>query len=129
MEKKRKLKVGDTRIELVTAQKWVRRWKDPKECIEARKKVDSYLIPVQNLALLLAQGIDAARAYIGINDVGEQTLMFVGTKYDKTTGIYVDMIPGYKNSDEVCNTGESGIYDFSEPSPPHKGDDDSPMNK
>jgi hypothetical protein len=123
-----KLKEGDTKITLATAQTWVNNWKNPKEGEEqGRKKIDSYLIPVQNLAMVLGQGIDAARAYVGVNENGLQTLMIVGTKYNKETGIYVDMIPGYANTDELGG-GNAGIYDFTEPSPPSTADPDSPLN-
>lgn len=125
-----KLKQGNTKIPLLKAQEWVKKWKDPKEGTDVKKKVDSYLIPVQNLAFVLAQGIDAARAYVGVNDKGEQTLMLVGTKYDKESDTYVDMIPGYKGCEGSDDgEGDPGIYDFSEPSPPNKADPDSPMNR
>ncbi|WP_337967097.1 hypothetical protein [uncultured Flavobacterium sp.] len=126
MADENRLKEGDTQIPLATAQEWVKNWKSPKE-EEGRVKVDSYLIPVQNLALVLAQGIDAARAYVGINDKGQQTLMIVGTKYDAKTGIYVDMIPG-SGEEEVLSAIPIAIYDFTEPSPPGKADPKSPMN-
>ncbi|PIF31090.1 hypothetical protein CLU81_1564 [Flavobacterium sp. 9] len=127
MADENRLKEGDTQIPLVTAQEWVKNWKDPKQH-ENRVKVDSYLIPVQNLALVLAQGIDAARAYVGINAKGEQTLMIVGTKYDSKTGIYVDMIPTGSGEKEVLSTIPPAIYDFTEPSPPGKADPGSPLN-
>ncbi|KAF2517584.1 hypothetical protein EYY60_00475 [Flavobacterium zhairuonense] len=123
-----KLKQGDTKISLEEAQAWVKKWKNQGADEAGRKKVDSFLIPVQNLAFVLAQGIDAARAYVGINNDGNQTLMIVGTKYDEKTGIYVDMIPGYGDTDELTG-GEAGIYDFAEPSPPGTPDPNSPMNE
>jgi hypothetical protein len=128
MADENRLKEGDTQIPLATAQEWVKNWKSPKE-EEGRVKVDSYLIPVQNLALVLAQGIDAARAYVGINSKGAQTLMIVGTKYDPKTGIYVDMIPTGSGEEEVLSGIPSAIYDFTEPSPPGKADPNSPLNQ
>lgn len=122
----KKLKEGNTAISLEKAQEWVKKWKDPKEQ-EGRKKVDSYLIPMQNLALVLGQGIDAARAYVGINEKGDQTLMLVGTRYNKETHIYEDLIPGYDDSDAICAI-PFAIYDFSEASPPAKADPKSPLN-
>jgi hypothetical protein len=124
--KHNKLKNGDTKIPLKTAQEWVKKWKALKDD-QTRKRVDSYLIPSQNLALVLAQGIDAARAYVGINEKGEETLMLVGTKWDEEKGIYVDMIPGYLCTDEE-SVVTAGIYDFTEPCPPGKPDPSSPMN-
>jgi hypothetical protein len=124
--KRNKLKMGDTKIPLATAQAWVKKWKALKNDA-SRKRIDSYLIPSQNLALVLAQDIDAARAYVGINDKGEETLMLVGTKWDEAKQIYVDMIPGYLCTDEE-SVMPAGIYDFTEPVPPGKPDPDSPMN-
>nr|WP_315224067.1 hypothetical protein [uncultured Flavobacterium sp.] len=117
----------NTQISLTEAQEWVKKWKDAP--VEADlKKVNSYLIPKVNLEKVLAQGIDAARAYIGINNKGEQTLMIVGTKRDPKTGIYVDILPGYGTAQKMAQT-DSGIYDFSQPSPPEVGDVNSPMNQ
>ena len=114
----------DTEISLPVAQQWVSKWKKATDDELRNKKVDSYLIPKVNLEKVLAQGIDAARAYIGINEQGLQTLMFVGTRYDEKTGIYVDMVPR-----EGVEGGGDGIYDFTQPSPPATGDDSSPMNQ
>jgi hypothetical protein len=116
----------DTEITLEVAQKWVASWKKLGSEELGNKKVDSYLIPKVNLEKVLAQGIDAARAYIGINEEGLQTIMIVGTRYDEKTGIYVDMVPGNGFEGEA---GGDGIYDFSQPSPPATGDDSSPMNQ
>lgn len=120
-----KLREKDTEISLEVAQKWVKKWKDLKDEEVSKKKVDSFLIPKYNLEQVLLKGIDAARAYIGINEAGEQTLMIVGTRYDEKTGIYKDVLPGYGLED---NNG-SGIYDFTDPCPPGTADPDSPMNQ
>ncbi|MRX67651.1 hypothetical protein SAMN06265349_10517 [Flavobacterium resistens] len=116
----------DTNITLEVAQTWVASWKKQTDEETAKKRVNSFLIPKVNLEKVLAQGIDAARAYIGVNDKGLQTLMIVGTTYNEKTGIYEDQIPGYK--DGVTEDG-AGIYDFTEPSPPATADPDSPMNE
>jgi hypothetical protein len=116
----------DTEITLKEAQGWVASWKKLPDEELRKKKVDSYLIPKVNLEKVLAQGIDAARAYIGINADGLQTLMIVGTRYDEKTGIYADMVPGNGFDGEADG---DGIYDFAQPSPPATGDDDSPMNQ
>lgn len=116
----------DTDISLEVAQEWVAKWKKQTDEETAKKRVNSFLIPKVNLEKVLAQGIDAARAYIGINDQGLQTLMIVGTTYNKETGIYEDQIPNYK----ALSSGDgAGIYDFSEPSPPATADPNSPMNQ
>ncbi|AYN04963.1 hypothetical protein [Flavobacterium sp. 140616W15] len=110
-----------------------KKWKDPKNGIEAKNKVRAFLIPKINLEMVLAQGIDAARAYIGINDEGVQTLMLVGTRLNKDTLIYEDMLP--KPGDSKPGNSKDGnetaippaIYDFSQPCPP-QGDPSSPLN-
>ncbi|MBF4492634.1 hypothetical protein IRZ83_09425 [Flavobacterium sp. JLP] len=121
-----KLPEKDTEIPLKLAQTWVAKWKKQTDEEVLRKKVDSYLIPKYNLEKVLAEGIDAARAYIGVNEQGLQTLMIVGTRYDDKTGIYVDVLPGYGVE---CTEDGGGIYDFSEPSPPATADPNSPMNQ
>ncbi len=133
MAENRELRNKDTEITLVTAQGWVANWKKTVGEDLGKKKVDSFLIPAVNLEKVLAQNIDAARAYIGINNEGLQTLMIVGTrKNDK--GIYVDMLPDY--GPQATGEGKDGgdfiggeIYDFSEPSPPAVADPKSPMNQ
>ncbi|KAF2326263.1 hypothetical protein [Flavobacterium daemonense] len=123
-----RLPENDTDITLEVAQTWVANWKKQTDEETAKKRVNSYLIPKVSLESVLAQGIDAARAYIGINDKGLQTLMIVGTTYNEKTGIYEDQIPG--NGVALKATGgDVGIYDFTQPSPPATGDDDSPMNQ
>ncbi|MDQ6472336.1 hypothetical protein RB619_16940 [Flavobacterium sp. LHD-80] len=119
----------DTNIPLEVAQTWVASWKKQTDEETAKKRVNSFLIPKVNLEKLLDQGIDAARAYIGINEKGLQTLMFVGTTYNEETKIYEDQIPGYHNSAKSYGDGDAGIYDFTQPSPPTTGDDESPMNQ
>ena len=63
---------------------------------------------------VLAEDIDAARAYIGIDDDGVERLMIVGTKYDPKTDTYVDMISGTTNGETLV---EGDIYDFTQPCP------------
>jgi hypothetical protein len=127
MEHDRNLKDKDTEISLETAERWVKKWKEAKPELVKKKKVNSYHIPKYNLEKVLAQGIDAARAYVGINDKGEETLMIVGTKYDALTKTFLDMLPR-QVSCNIPEADEGEIYDFTEPSPPHKGDDSSPLN-
>ena len=124
MEDNQKVREKDTEIALDVAQKWVKNWKGQKDEEIIRKKVDSFLIPKYNLEQVLLKGIDAARAYVGVNEKGLQTLMIVGTRYDAEKKIYVDLLPGYGLED-----GGSGVYDFTEPSPPNTADPDSPMNE
>ena len=134
MSENKTLREKDTEISLETAEKWIQKWKEPKNELEAKNKVRAFLIPKINLEMVLAQGIDAARAYIGINDEGVQTLMIVGTKYNPKTLIYEDMLPKGSDSKD-SEDGEDvktaavppGIYDFSLPCPP-QGDPSSPLN-
>ncbi|KAF2081422.1 MULTISPECIES: hypothetical protein [Flavobacterium] len=87
-----------------------------------RKKVDGFLIPLETLKLVLDQDIQAVRAYNGINNDGEQTLIFVGAKWDPEKRIYVDV---FKN--DGLFTGGDVVYDGARPVPPY-GDPDSPLN-
>lgn len=128
MSENNKLREKDTEISLDTAEKWTKKWRDPKNELDAKIKVRAFLIPKINLEMVLAQGIDAARAYIGINDDGVQTLMLVGTKYNSETLIYEDMLPKSTDSKDANEAAvPAGIYDFSQPCPP-QGDPSSPLN-
>ncbi len=124
------LREKDTEITLDVAQKWVKKWKDSDGGLTVSgKKIDSFLIPKYSLEKLLAENIDAARAYIGINDEGLQTIMLVGTRKDDK-GIYRDLIKGYTpNETKALTDSEGDIYDFNQPNPPGTGDDESPMNE
>ncbi len=121
------LRDKDTEISLETAERWVKKWREAKPESAKKKKVNSFLIPKYNLEKVLEQGIDAARAYIGINDKGEETLMIVGTRYDAKTEIYLDMIPR-KVACNIPEAGEGEIYDFTSACPPN-GDPSSPLDK
>ena len=108
-------------LSLKKAQNWGSKWRNMPP--GQHKKTNAYLIPNESLSAVLAQGGDAVRAYIGINDAGEECLMFVGTKLDKATGVYVDMLPTGQGLD---NAEEGDIYDATRPCPPN-GDPGSPM--
>lgn len=127
MEHKRLLKDKDTEISLETAERWVKKWKEAKPELGKNKKIHGYLIPKYNLEKVLAQGIDAARAYIGINDKGEETLMIVGTRYDAKTDTYLDMLPRIVDCD-ISNPPPGEIYDFTSACPPNS-DPSSPLDK
>lgn len=112
-------------IPLKTAQKWAKRWSTEEGDYNKHHHVNAFLIPKVDLLEVLKEGVDAVRAYIGIDDEGLEKLMIVGTKYDPTTGIYVDMI-----SEGVGNAtvASDAIYDFTSPCPPN-GDPTSPLNQ
>ena len=111
-------------IPLKTAQKWAKRWTKREGNYNKHHHVNAFLIPKVDLLEVLAEGVDAVRAYIGVDDEGVEKLMIVGTKFNTETGIYVDMITvGVRNS----AGGEDNIYDFTEPCPP-ASDPESPLN-
>ena len=123
-------------IPLSTGKKWAQNYRN--EAIELKandKKTDAYLIPLASLKAVLDQDIDAVRAYKGINDKGEQTLIFVGTKLDNATGVYKDVfktVSSSAGSMKVLSASAEGdeevVYDMVQPCPPY-GDPDSPMNQ
>ncbi len=116
--------LGSVEVSLEEGKSWAKKYRDsPKEVEEGKGKIDAYLIPLDALRLVLKQDIDAVRAYKGINNAGEQTLMFVGAKLDKKTGIYVDVFN--VGVSEGCE-GSEVVYDTSRPCPPY-GDPASPM--
>jgi hypothetical protein len=111
-------------IPLKTAQKWAKRWTKREGNYNKHHHVNAFLIPKVDLLEVLAEGVDAVRAYIGVDDEGVEKLMIVGTKFNPETGIYVDKITvGVGNS----AGGEDNIYDFTEPCPP-ASDPESPLN-
>lgn len=121
-----KLDLGSVEIPLSEGIVWADKYRKSIQTEEGRKKqVDGYLIPLQTLKLVLNQDIDAVRAYKGINKAGEQTLIFVGAKWDAKEGIYVDVF----KSDGVEGGEEEGsvVYDGARPVPPY-GDPNSPLN-
>jgi hypothetical protein len=111
-------------IPLKTAQKWAKRWTKREGNYNKHHHVNAFLIPKVDLLEVLTEGVDAVRAYIGVDDAGVEKLMIVGTKFNPETGIYVDMITvGVGNS----TVGEDNIYDFTQPCPP-ASDPESPLN-
>ena len=111
-------------IPLKTAQKWAKRWSKKEGNYNKHNKLNAFLIPKVDLLEVLAEGVDAVRAYIGVDDAGIEKLMIVGTKYNPETGIYEDMITEGVGDNE--GTGND-IYDFTEPCPP-ASDPASPLN-
>ena len=111
-------------IPLKTAQKWAKRWTKREGNYNKHHNVNAFLIPKVDLLEVLAEGVDAVRAYIGVDDAGVEKLMIVGTKFNPETGIYVDMISGTLGNSAG---GQDNIYDFTEPCPP-ASDPESPLN-
>jgi len=111
-------------ISLNEAQRWAKRWSKKEGDYNKHHNVNAFLIPKVDLLEVLKEGVDAVRAYIGVDDNGTEKLMIVGTKLDPKTGIYVDMITvGIGNVEGE----QDNIYDFTEPCPP-AGDPKSPLN-
>jgi hypothetical protein len=111
-------------IPLKTAQKWAKRWKKKEGNYNKHHNLQAFLIPKIDLLEVLAEGVDAVRAYIGVDDNDVEKLMIVGTKLDKATGIYVDMITVGVGD---MTAEQDDIYDFTHPCPP-AGDPKSPLN-
>ena len=109
-------------IPLATAQKWAKRWSKKEGNYNKHHELHAFLIPKVDFIEVLAEGVDAVRAYIGIDDKGLEKLMIVGTKYDPVTKIYVDMITVGDGVSEVADD----IYDVTQPCPP-ACDPNSPM--
>ncbi|SEP36306.1 hypothetical protein SAMN05444671_0359 [Flavobacterium sp. CF108] len=110
---------GPIQIPLATAEVWEKRYVDDTTIETRENKVKSFLIPRESLEKVLALETDAVRAYLGINDQKEKTLLFVGAQYDKETGKYVDV---YGHSSSQLNRVESAeevVYDGTRPSPPY----------
>jgi hypothetical protein len=121
-----KQNLGSVEVPLTEGVTWAKKYhKAPASDEEGDKKVDSYLIPLETLKLVLDQDISAVRAYKGINNAGEQVLMFVGTKFDPKTGIYRDV---FKTGTEEgkYDLPTDVVYDATRPSPPN-GDPESPL--
>ena len=110
-------------ITLEHAKKWAARWRKEEGTYNKHHELKAFLIPKADLMEVLAEGIDAARAYIGIDDKGVERLMIVGTTFDPKTGIYTDMITD-TSKDGVQLDGD--IYDFTQPCP-STCDIDSPL--
>jgi len=117
---------GSIEISLQTAEKWTKAFQNNIEIEDSKKKVNAFLIPRESLEAVLALKTDAVRAYMGINDSNEKTLLFVGANKDET-GIYRDVFGTSQSEKDSSSDGESVVYDFTSPCPPN-GDPSSPLN-
>lgn len=107
-------------ITLETAQRWARKWREEEAEYNAHNDVHGFLIPIEDIQLLLEENIDAIRAYIGVDENNVEKLMLVGTKYNEEQCTYDDMLPGAPHAGK--------IYDFTQPCPPVCAYN-SPLNK
>lgn len=106
-------------ISLATARAWARKWRKVEGTYNSHHELHAFLIPKEDLVEVLAQNVDAVRAYLGVDANNVEKLMIVGTRYNAATDTYVDMLP---------NTSVQGdIYDFTRPCP-NCCDKDSALN-
>jgi len=121
-----KQNLGSVEIPLKDGVDWAKKYhKAPASDEEGDKKTNAYLIPLESLKLVLAlKDISAVRAYKGINNAGEQVLMFVGTKLDPETGIYRDVFQS--GTEGKYDLPTDVVYDATRPCPPN-GDPESPL--
>ena len=86
-------------ISLTTAQDWAARWRaTPGATVKA------HLIPQVDITQLMAEkDVVDVRAYIGIDENGENKLMLVGVDAD--------------GNDLIDDNNEQYIYDFTKPCP------------
>lgn len=108
---------GPIQIPLATAKEWEKRYQEDITVEDAKKKVIGFLIPRESLEKVLELDTEAVRAYIGINDQNEKTLLFVGARLDKETGKYIDVY-GPPSSQQKAAAADEIVYDGTRPSPP-----------
>lgn len=113
-------------VELSTAEVWTKKYRDSSVVEEPKNRINAYLIPSKALEGVLKLGTEAVRAYIGINDKNEKTLMFVGATYNEETKIYEDVFPEAISVGREEAGTEPVVYDTSRPCPPY-GDPNSPL--
>ena len=113
------MSLQENEINLTDAKRFAAKWRQVEGTYNAHHELHAFVIPTVDLQELLAENPSAVRAYLGVDDLGEEKLMFVGTTYNEETDTYVDNVPLSKVSD--------GIYDFSRPCP-NLCDKESPLN-
>ncbi|MEO8533217.1 MAG: hypothetical protein ABI441_05685 [Flavobacterium sp.] len=110
-------------VPLAVAKEWEKRYQDDTTVEDSKTKVKSFLIPRESLENVLQLNTDAVRAYIGINDKKEKTLLFVGAELDKETGKYLDVYgppSALQKSEQATESADDQIvYDGTRPSPPY----------
>ena len=117
---------GPIQVSLAKAKEWEKKYHGDTTLAESKKKAIAFLIPRESLEKVLELNTEAVRAYIGINDQDEKTLLFVGAKLDKETGKYIDVYgqssalqrTAIEGTEETGDT-EEVVYDGTRPSPPY----------
>lgn len=110
---------GPIQVPLSTAKQWEKRYEDDSTIETSANKVKSFLIPRQSLEKVLELGTEAVRAYIGINDQSEKTLLFVGARYDKETDKYIDVYAQSLLQNKSAESADDIVFDGTRPSPPY----------
>lgn len=103
------MKERENTLSLVDAIRYASRWRKEEGTYNAHHEVHAFLIPKIDFVEVLDEEIDAVRAYLGVDDLGEEKLMIVGTKYNPETETYEDIIP-----DGMENVS---IFDMTKPCP------------
>ncbi|MCH2490796.1 MAG: hypothetical protein MK211_11660 [Flavobacteriales bacterium] len=127
----------DKKIDLATAQKWTKEWRDTESDYNKHHECNAFLIPAQDVEGALAEmtgqtGQKYLRAYLGVDNStspSTEKLIIVGTKPQVQrdgTVVYRDIIAGYTPPGDAVNDGSGSIWDFTDPCPPNC-DDDSPI--
>lgn len=109
---------GPIKVTLPVAKEWEKRYDDDTSVEDREKKVKSFLIPRESLELVLKLDTTAVRAYLGINEKNEKTLLFVGAQYDPKTKQYYDVYGPPPGVDECEGDPIPLVYDGTRPSPP-----------
>ena len=124
----------DGKIDLNTAEKWAKEWRDDQASYNKYFECKAFFIPLKDLKNVLNQkGVEAVRAYIGVEktikkgqDYFEEKLMIVGVdSITNTNPNGKDMLKVLPNGKLDPNGGS--IYDFSRPCP-SACDPSSPLN-
>lgn len=114
---------GPIQISVAKAKEWEKKYHGDTTAAESKKKAIAFLIPRESLEKVLELNTEAVRAYIGINDQNEKTLLFVGAKLDKETGKYIDVYGRssalQKSAASETEDAEEVVYDGTRPSPPY----------
>ena len=113
-------------VPLNTAEVWTKNHREHLSDENGKNRVNSYLISRETLEMVLKLNTTKVRAYIGINENKQNTLIFVGAELEDATGIYRDVYGVEAQNFEGPNS--EVVYDFSEPSPPGKADNTSVLN-
>lgn len=108
-------------IPLKQAKKWAETWRLTESWYNKYNECIAFNVPLDDLKdVLKEKGIVSVRAYLGVDENGEEKLMIVGVdKYNK------DMLSSRDGENLDEDSGQ--IYDFTRPCPT-TCDQESPLN-